>query len=207
MIPSGGTHEVAVVLPLGAVLGGRVVGSWLIDLIGSGQLTVAARRARAAVAGVLAAAALGLLCSLGYAAAQPPLPSRDAPIADWLLAHHLSSGLSGYWNANITTLITGGKVHLAPLATGGTYGDLWVAKRAWFNPKVSYANFIVTTTKPESGNDVPLKDVLSWYGKPAKSYQVDQYTVVVYDRNLLDDVIQPVPSRLYPPKGAKKPHS
>ena len=29
MIPNGGTHEIAVILPLGAVLGGRVVGPWL----------------------------------------------------------------------------------------------------------------------------------------------------------------------------------
>jgi hypothetical protein len=201
MIPIGGTHEIAVILPLGAVLGGRVVGPWLAARAGSGQLARAARTTRATVAGVLAAAALGLLCCLGYAAAQPATPSRDAPIADWLLEHHLTSGLSGYWNANITTLITGGKVHLAPLTNGGKYGYLWVAKESWFNPRVSYANFIVTTTEQQGGNDVPLKDVLAWYGKPAKSYQVDQYTVVVYNRNVLENVIQPVPSQLYAPKG------
>jgi hypothetical protein len=201
MIPIGGTHEIAVILPLGAVLGGRVVGPWLAARAGSGQLARAARRTRATVAGVLAAAALGLLCCLGYAAAQPATPSRDAPIASWLLEHHLTSGLSGYWNANITTLITGGTVHLAPLTSGGKYGYLWVAKESWFNPRVSYANFIVTTTKQQGGNDVPLKDVLAWYGKPAKSYQVGQYTVVVYNRNVLENVIQPVPSQLYAPKG------
>ena len=205
MIPSGGTHEVAVLLPLGAVLGGRAVGPWLAARAGSGQVARAGRVARATAAGVLAAAGLGLLCCLGYAAAQPAMQSRDTPIASWLLAHHFTSGLSGYWNANITTLITGGKVHLAPLANGGTYGYLWVAKESWFNPHVSYANFIVTTTKQVGGSDVPLKDVLAWYGQPAKSYVVDQYTVVVYDRNLLEDVIQPVPSHLYAPKGALPP--
>ena len=29
MIPLGGTHEIAIVLPLGAVLAGRVIGPWL----------------------------------------------------------------------------------------------------------------------------------------------------------------------------------
>jgi hypothetical protein len=205
MIPNGGTHEVAVILPLGAVLGGRVVGSWLAARAGSGQIARGGRALRATTAGVLAAAALGLLCCLGYAAAQPPAQSRDAPIADWLLAHHFTSGLSGYWNANITTLITGGKVRLVPLANGGTYGYLWVAKESWFNPRDSYANFIVTTTKQVGGSDVPLKNVLAWYGKPVKSYVVDQYTVVVYNRNLLENVIQPVPSELYAPKGAQPP--
>jgi hypothetical protein len=206
MIPDGGTHEIAVILPLGAVLGGRVVGSWLAAGAGSGQLTRAGRATRASVAGVLAAAALGLLCCLGYAAAQPAMQPRNTPIASWLLAHHFTSGLSGYWNANITTLQTGGQVHLAPVANGGTYGYLWVAKEAWYNPDVSYANFIVTTTKQQGGSDVPLQNVLAWYGKPARSYVVGQYTVVVYDRNLLEDVIQPVPSHLYAPKGAVPPH-
>ena len=200
MIPNGGTHEIAVILPLGAVLGGRVVGSWLAARAGSGRLI------RASVAGVLAAAALGLLCCLGYAAAQPPMQPRNTPIASWLLAHHFTSGLSGYWNANITTLQTGGQVHLAPVANGGTYGYLWVAKEAWYNPDLSYANFIVTTTKQQGGSDVPLQNVLAWYGKPARSYVVGQYTVVVYNRNLLEDVIQPVPSHLYAPKGAVPPH-
>ncbi len=205
MIPSGGTHEIAVILPLGAVLGGRVVGSWLAARAGSGQFSLAGRRARAA-AGVLAAAALGLLCCLGYAAAQPPMQPRNTPIASWLLAHHFTSGLGGYWNANITTLITGGEVHVAPVTSGGTYGYLWESKESWFDPHVSYANFIVTTTQQQGGEDVPLRNVLAWYGKPARSYVVGQYTVVVYNRNLLEDVIQPVPSHLYAPKGAVPPH-
>jgi hypothetical protein len=200
MIPSGGTHEIAVVLPLGAALGGRAVGPWLADLAGSGQVGQAGRATRAWVTGLLAAAGLGLLCCLGYAAAQPAVPPKDAGLANWLVEHHLTSGLSGYWNANITTLITGGRVHLAPVTNGGKYGYLWVAKEAWFNPAVSHANFIVATTHQEGGNDVPLKYVLSWYGKPAKSYRFDQYTILVYQRNVLESVIQPVPSDLYAPR-------
>ena len=198
MIPSGGTHEIAIILPLGAVLGGRVVGRWLAAGAWAG------RRARASAAGVLTAAGLGLLCCLGYAAAQPAPQTRGTPIAEWLLAHHLTSGLSGYWNANITTLITGGQVHLAPVTNGGKYGYLWVAKEEWFDPRDSYANFILTTTRPTGGSDVPLRDVLAWYGKPARAYQVGQYTVVVYDHNVLQDVIKPVPSQLYAPNGANK---
>ncbi len=200
MIIGGGTHEIAVVLPLGAALGGRVVGPWLAARAGSGQFARAGRKARATAAGVLAAAGLGLLCCLGYAAAQPARPPHDAAIADWLLAHHLTSGLGGYWNANITTLITGGEVHVAPVTNGGTYGYLWESKESWFDPQVSSANFIVTTTQQQGGEDVPLKDALAWYGKPAQSYVVDQYTVLVYNRNLLETTIRPVPSQLSAPK-------
>jgi len=200
MIIGGGTHEIAVVLPLGAALGGRVVGPWLATRAGSGQLARAEHRARATAAGVLAAAGLGLLCCLGYAAAQPARPPHDAAIADWLLAHHLTSGLGGYWNANITTLITGGEVRVAPVTSGGIYGYLWESKESWFDPHVSSANCIVTTTQQEGGEDVPLKDALAWYGKPAQSYVVGQYTVLVYNRNLLQTTIRPVPSQLSAPK-------
>jgi hypothetical protein len=200
MIIGGGTHEISVVLPLGAALGGRVVGPWLAAHAGSGQFARLGGKARATAAGVLAAAGLGLLCCLGYAAAQPARPPHDAAIADWLLDHHLTSGLGGYWNANITTLITGGAVHVTPVTSGGRYGYLWESKESWFDPHVSSANFIVTTTQQSGGEDVPLKDALAWYGKPAQSYVVDQYTVLVYNRNLLETTIQPVPSQLSAPK-------
>jgi hypothetical protein len=206
MIPVGGTHDIAVLLPLGAVLGGRAVGPWLAGLrladrprADRPRAAQAGRVSRAAVTCVLAATGLGLLSCLGYAAAQPAQQPRDAPLADWLVAHQLTNGLSGYWNANITTLITGGKVHLTPLTSGGIYGYLWVAKQEWFNPAVSAANFIVTTTRRQGGNDVPLRTVLNWYGKPAQSFQFQQYSIVVYDRNLLASVVQPVPRQLYAP--------
>jgi hypothetical protein len=203
MIPVGGTHEIAVVLPLGAVLGGRVVGPWLADRARSTRQRVAqaGRVSRAVASCVLAATGLGLLACLGYAAAQPLAQPRDTALADWLAAHNLTSGLSGYWDANITTLITGGKVHLAPVTGGGIYGYLWVAKQEWFDPAVSSANFIVTTTVQQGGNDVPLSRVLVWYGKPAKIYQFQQYSIVVYDRNLLASLVQPVPSQLRAPAG------
>jgi hypothetical protein len=201
MIPVGGTHEIAVVLPLGAVLGGRVVGPWLAGRARSTRQRVAqaGRVSRAVAACALAAAGLGLLSCLGYAASKPLAQPRDTALADWLAAHNLTNGLSGYWDANITTLITGGKVHLTPVTSGGIYGYLWVAKQEWFDPAVSSPNFIVTTTVQQGGNDVPLSRVLVWYGKPAKIYQFQQYSIAVYDRNLLASVVQPVPSQLYAP--------
>ena len=141
------------------------------------------------------------MSGLGYAAAQPGVASTDQPLADWLEAHNLTSGLSGYWQANITTLATGGKVHLAPLISAAKYGYLWVSKASWFNPDVSYANFIVATTQDTGGSDVSLKDVLVWYSKPAKIYQFQQYSILVYDRNVLKTVVQPIPSQLYAPAG------
>ena len=53
--------------------------------------------------------------SLGYNASKPSLPAVNQTLADWLVAHHLTSGLGGYWDANVTALDSGGKVTIAPL--------------------------------------------------------------------------------------------
>ncbi len=73
MIIGGGTHEIAVVLPLGAALGGRVVGPWLVAHAQAGPFVRASRTTRARVAGVIAAAA-----SACYAASATPPLSREA---------------------------------------------------------------------------------------------------------------------------------
>jgi len=203
MIPLGGTHEVAIVLPLGAVLGGRVFGPWLAVRWQPrpGWLARVLRALRLVAVCALGVVGLGLLSDLGYSAAQPTAASKYAGLADWLEAVGLTSGLSGYWEANVTTLLTGGTVHLAPLTSQGRYGYLWESKAAWFDPGVSYANFIVTTTQQVSGSDVSLQQVLLWYTQPAAIYQFQQYSIVVYDRNLLQTVVQPIPSALYAPQG------
>jgi hypothetical protein len=203
MIPLGGTHEIAVVLPLGAVLGGRVIGP-LLAVRRQLRIRWLARSvlvARVTAGCALAAVGLCLLSALGYAAAQPAAPARYQALANWLAAHKLTSGLSGYWMANITTLDTGGKVHLAPLISQAKYGYLWESKASWFNPDVSSANFIVATTQQTPGSAVSLKNVLFWYSKPAKIYQFQQFSILVYDRNVLATVAQPIPSDLYAPPG------
>jgi hypothetical protein len=203
MIPVGGTHEVAVVLPLGAVLAGRVIGPWLAvwRQPRAGRLRRPALVARLTAGCLLAAAGLGLLSGLGYAAAQPSAPGMHTGLAEWLLAHHLTSGLGGYWDANSSALETGGQVHLAPLISAAKYGYLWEAKASWFDPDVSNANFIVTTTEQTGGSDVSLNQVLFWYGEPAKIYQFKMFSILVYDRNVLESVVQPVPADLYAPPG------
>ena len=74
---------------------------------------------------------------LGYAAARPPAAPQYADLAAWLRAHHLAAGLSGYRQANIVTLETGGAVTLRPV-TPGADGRLaryrWNAERRLVRP-------------------------------------------------------------------------
>ena len=130
----------------------------------------------------------------------------DQALADWLVAHKLTSGIGGYWDANITSLDSGGAVRIAPVVDGGSYGYLWVAKQAWFDPKVSSANFIIAHMQRLGAGYEYVGTAIDWYGKPAENYYFGKTVVMVYNRNLLRSVIEPVPSQLNGPP-ASKPRS
>ena len=92
-----GAREIAAVLPLGAVLAGRVLAE---PLLAKAQ---AASRSKRWLRPALATLAAGYLGTLAYGAAQPPAPPANQPLAAWLVAHQLTDGLAGYWQANSTT--------------------------------------------------------------------------------------------------------
>jgi hypothetical protein len=48
----------------------------------------------------------------GRLLAQPPTPPANQPLATWPVAHGLTVGHAGYWEANSTTLASGGRVHV-----------------------------------------------------------------------------------------------
>jgi hypothetical protein len=227
MQPISGAHEIAIMLPLGACLAGRVIGPWLAggrraEVDGPAADGPAADRpaadaraapprarrgrlgwrmptARVAVACVLAAAGIGYLCNLGYNAAQPSRPSVNQALADFLVAHHLTSGLGGYWDADVTSLGSGGKVTIAPLVDGLKYGYPWESMASWFDPKVSSANFVIAHVQNLGGGYIPATLVKERFGTPAREYFLGKTVVLVYDRNLLKSVIQPTPAYLYGP--------
>jgi hypothetical protein len=194
MQPISGAHEIAIMVPFGAVLAGRVIGPWLAGWPASA--------ARVAVACVLAAAGIGYLCNLGYNAAQPSRPSVNQALADWLVAHHLTSGISGYWDADVTALGSGGKVTVAPVVDGAAYGYPWESKASWFDPKGRSADFIIAHVQQLGVGYLSVTLATDRFGKPAREYFLGRTVVLVYDRNLLKSVIQPAPADLYaPPAG------
>jgi hypothetical protein len=177
-------HEIAVVLPFGAVLAGRTVGPWLASR----------RRPRITLAPVLVAVLGCYLAALGYSVTRPTLPAQNQSLTDWLVAHHLTGGLGTYWTGANTILSSGGQVHVAPVHNDGTTPYTWVAKSSWFDPAVSRATFVIAT--PGSTGDaysLPETRVERSFGKPAHEYHVGQYLIMVYDKNLLSQVKNPGP--------------
>jgi len=177
-----GAHQIAVVLPFGAVLAGRTVGSWLARR----------RLPRLALTPVLTAVLAGYLAALGWAAAQPKQQAETQQLADWLVAHHLTGGLAKYWAASSTTLSSGGQVLVAPTSDLGKQPYTWVAKGSWYDPAAARATFVVAV--PGSAGNAyafPETGVRRAFGKPAREYRVGQYIVMVWDKNLLLQVSKP----------------
>ena len=127
-------REIAEVLPLGAVLAGRVLGDRVLAWL---------RAARTWFAPALAVLAASCLAALGYGAAQPPVPPANEALATWLVAHRLGDGLAGYWQANSTTVDSGGRV-LVSAVTQGADGKLvpyhWETDDANYDPARHFAN-------------------------------------------------------------------
>jgi hypothetical protein len=172
-----GAHEIITVLPFGAVLVGRLLGDRLVK------------------ARLVPLLAVGLACYVGalaYNDTQPIEAPAHVDLADWLEAHHLTSGLAPYWESNITSLDSNGQIRLASLKPGGTTANPYESDSAWYNPAVSRANFVVTVSSPASDAAlVTPHEVLTRFGQPAHTYRFKEYTVMVYDYNLLTRVNLP----------------
>ena len=179
-------REMAGVLPAGAVLAGRMLGARFLTF-----------RLVPAMAVVLAC----YLAALGYTVAQPSRPAVSQDLADWLVANHLTYGLSSYGIANATTLASGGAVSIRSVsfynndAAPGPYEF----DQTWYDPLIHDANFVVLMNPP-----VPLDQIATWealdaFGRPTHVYDFGPYVIMTYDTNLLTDLSPSLPPP--PPPG------
>jgi len=181
------TRDITAVLPFGAALAGRLL---------------AVRLARARLLPALAAVLLAYLISLGRVVTQPPVPPQDARLASWLAAHHLNYGLAGYWDANVTTLDTAGRVDLRSVLADGSQitGDYWEVRSDWYNPKLNNATFIVLVPSPPGFKRYPtIAEVRHAFGQPARIYYLGSYTILVWNSNLLASLGRGGPLPVQPP--------
>ena len=206
-MPSLNPHEMAIVLPCGAALAGRMLvrpaareapagsaaatvsraaaGPW-----GAGERSPAITTAARAVAATAGAVVLaGYLGGLVREARHPAVPAQNTQIASWLQAHHLTYGLGGYWESSIVTVDTASHVRVRALMQFTMRRDLWESKYAWYVPHGQYANFIVFESLPGFYYHwEPRALVHRYFGDPARTYNVGPWTVMVWNRNLLPDI-------------------
>jgi hypothetical protein len=164
-----GSWEAVALLPLGAILAGRLLTDWLT---------------KAKLIPVLAAAlALYGLC-LTYNASRPAPFSPNQRIANWLGAHHLRYGLASYWEASSVTLDSGDYVRVRPVRTEGSHLLLthWNAATSWYDPRLHDARFVIFR---HCKGCLSLAGLRAAFGPPARTYRVVRYLVLVWNNNLL----------------------
>jgi hypothetical protein len=168
------TREIAAVLPLSAALAGRLL---------AGRLTAAR------LVPLLALVALGYLAGLVYEVGQPAAPAQNQRLEAWLAARHLHTGLSGYWESNVVTLISGNRVRIRQVVV--TPGARLIPSNvesdwAWYDPAHNSANFVVLTRGvPGYPGLTSRHAVLATFGPPAQTYHFGMFTVLIWHRNLL----------------------
>jgi hypothetical protein len=168
------SHEIAGVLPAGAVLAAR----FLVPA----RITAPVRAGAAA-----AVAAAAALVPLVAATTFPRATQQSDNVIAWLEAHHLSYGLAGYWSASATTQNAGGKVEIRTIAVQGktawTYN--WEMDTGWYDAAGYYANFVVV----EDRYPALTTKMAEWvFGKPASIGSVPGWEILVYHKNLLTQV-------------------
>ena len=181
----GQIREVSPVFALGAALAGRTLGAPL---------------ARARLEPLLAAGTAAVLLTMGPALTGPAQPSLVHPLARWLTAHHLRSGLAGYWQANSTDLDSttpGGRpaITIRPVkgdGTGRPVPYVWETYLPSFGPASGPADFLVLTTgllaaKPA----ITVAGAAREFGAPAHVYRFRQYTIITWNHNILPALPKP----------------
>ena len=185
-------REIVAVLPFGAVLAGRMV---------PGTLAGLPRRVKQALAFVGVGVLACYLAGLGFGAAQSPQADNEEAVIPWLEAHHLTSGLGLYPEANLIVMDSGGRVAIRDVVwqSTGNAARAFESKTSWYNPKQSYANFVLTNSADQWGMDgggpgrlasmIPRSAIAALHaGRPAHVYHYKTFTIMVWNHNLLNDL-------------------
>jgi hypothetical protein len=169
-----GNRQIAAVLPFGAVLAGRLL---------------AARLTEARLLPVLAAVGCLYLFAVGFGITRPNPPAHDQALSDWLVQHHLTTGLGSYAEGNSVTLDSGGRVQLfAPTWRSASVGPgTHEAEASQFDPRQHDVTFVVTTRQDGPAFWIPPARVVRIFGEPVHTYHYEVWTIMTYNKNLLTD--------------------
>ena len=165
---TGGAHDLMPVLPIGAVLAGRLLTG---DVIRRGLIPALA----------VALALYGVILLRDALIAKPsPLIAQRQQLATWLTQHHLGYGLSNYYAASLLSVDSGGSM-VVPV--NRRYDQLvlspWDTQASWYDPARHDAAAWEAAAR-------------SAFGPPAVTYSVAGAEVMVWRHNLLSDYLPAV---------------
>jgi hypothetical protein len=187
-----GSREIVAVLPCGAILAARALVPARITVRWRAVSAVAAT----ALVALLPLAAAGSVSAVGPSTGPSEGPAT-APLTTWLVAHGLTYGIGGYWDASVITLQSGEKVQIRAVdlhpnvnAPGWKINiPGWETNALWYNPSRYRATFVVADVHGR----YPASAFEQFFGKPAATYRVADWDVLVYRKNLLHQVLPMLP--------------
>jgi hypothetical protein len=135
-----------------------------------------------------------LVCIVIGASAIPPMArSRTSlPVASldtFLVDHHLVNGYGPYWLASITTVHTQGVVTIRPvISPNDDYIQpfYWLAENDWFTSPATFLAF-----DRNNSFNISSDTAIKTFGKPDNTYKVDNYTVLVWNKNITPELRSP----------------
>ena len=94
--------------------------------------------------------------------------------------------LAGYWNSSAITLQSGNRVQVHAVIMDGrqVIPYLWETNTSWYDASRHEATFVITDL---AGNGLS-PSAESYFGKPYKIEHVAHWAILIYQRNLLEQV-------------------
>jgi len=166
-------REIAPAFGLGGALAGRVLAEPLL------------RRRLAPLLALGAVAAVAVM--LPPLLTVKPTPPAGSGLARFLADRDLSNGLAGYWDANSTTLDSGGRVVMRTIRFSPGHGLTaypWEIDTRLYDSGGGDANFLVATA-PGARSVVTEPEAVAAFGRPYRRYLYRGYTIMVWRKNLL----------------------
>ena len=183
-------------LAAGRLAAGRLAAARVAAARVAAGRPAASRLARPASRWLVAAGVALVACYAGgavYEAAQLPGPDPNQVVASWLQAHHLTSGIAGYWEANSITADSAGQVQVGAVCRAGRKVRVlaWEAKKSLYDRRRRDASFFVYSpldARSDPFDSPSSAEARATFGPPAQTYQVAGDTVLVWPTNLLADL-------------------
>jgi hypothetical protein len=164
----GASRETIAVVPLGAVLAGRIWGRRLLAL---------------RLAPVLAAVLVLLTGVFVAHSIDPGVPAERQDVADWLVSRDLRYGVGNYWTANNITLASRGRTQVVPVAGASDITAYhWESRSDWYDPARHDARFFVLDLRQPANT---VEAAVAQFGPPVERHDFGTAAVLVYDHNLL----------------------
>lgn len=125
-----------------------------------------------------------IVCLVATSQAIHTLPSPNSDeqrLIGFISEHNLSPAYADYWDAGVTTYLSGERVIIRPIKfeNGVVRPWLFVSSKRWFSKNLSENVPFVLITRNHSGFNGNLTGITGYY--PAdESYNLDPYTISIY---------------------------